>query len=73
MNRRVLEEREKVLEVEYPSILTSVSNLASVLQCRGKYEIAEEMNRRILKGRENVLEVEHSFTLTSVSNLASIF
>jgi tetratricopeptide (TPR) repeat protein len=50
MNRRALEGREKVLGVEHPDTLNSVSNLALVLQNQGKYEAAEEMNRRALEG-----------------------
>ncbi len=53
--------------------LTSVGNLALVLQDQGKYEAAEEMNRRALEGREKVLGVEHPDTLTSVYNLAYLF
>jgi hypothetical protein len=70
MNRRVLEGRKKILGMEYPSILTSVSNLALMLRYQGKYEAAEEMNRRALEGREKILGVEHSDTLISVSILA---
>ena len=67
-----------------PSTLTSMSNLATVLSCQGKYEQAEEMHRQALGlretvlskeqpvGGEKVLSVEHPFTLTSVSNLASV-
>jgi hypothetical protein len=50
MNRRALKGFEKLLENEHPSTLTSVSNLALVLQNQGKYEAAEEMNRRALEG-----------------------
>jgi hypothetical protein len=42
MNRRALAGYEKVLGVEHPSTLTSVSSLASVLQYYGKYHAAEE-------------------------------
>jgi hypothetical protein len=66
-----LERSEKVLEVEHLSTLTTVSNLASLLQDQGKYEEAEAMNRRVLEGREKVLGKEHLDTPTSVSNLTS--
>ena len=45
MNRRALEGYEKVLGKEHPATLTSVNNLAGVLQDQGKYEEAEKMNR----------------------------
>ncbi|KAH7124607.1 hypothetical protein EDB81DRAFT_730860, partial [Dactylonectria macrodidyma] len=72
MNRRALDAREKVLSREHPSTLTSVNNLAIVLQCQGKYEEAEQMNRRALDAREKVLGREHPSTLASVSNLAGV-
>ncbi|KAH7116615.1 P-loop containing nucleoside triphosphate hydrolase protein [Dactylonectria estremocensis] len=72
MNRRALDAREKVLGREHPSTLTSVNNLASVLQDQGKYEEAEQMNRRALDAKEKVLGREHPSTLASVSNLASV-
>ncbi|OCK74142.1 TPR-like protein [Lepidopterella palustris CBS 459.81] len=72
MGRRALEAREKMLGKEHPDTLTSISNLASVLQNQGKYKAAEEMNRRALEGRDNALGKEHPDTLTSVSNLALV-
>ncbi|KAK5676701.1 hypothetical protein LTR17_027732, partial [Elasticomyces elasticus] len=72
MNRRALEGYEKVLGKEHPDTLTSVSNLALVLQYQGQYEAAEAMNRRALEGREKVLGKEHPDTLTSVGNLALV-
>ncbi|KAL8634563.1 MAG: hypothetical protein Q9228_007842, partial [Teloschistes exilis] len=72
MNRRALDGREKMLGIEHPHTLTSVSNLASVLQDQGKYDEAEQMNQRALDGREKVLGKEHPDTLTSVSNLALV-
>ncbi|KAL6406226.1 Kinesin light chain [Ilyonectria robusta] len=72
MNRRALNAREKVFGREHPSTLTSISNLALVLQHQGKYEEAEQMNRRDLDGCEKVLGREHPDTLTSVNNLAGV-
>jgi len=70
MNRRALEGREKALGKEHSDTLTSVNNLALVLQYRGKYEAAEEMNWRALEGYEKGLGKEHPDTLTSVDCLA---
>ncbi|WAO96035.1 NACHT domain-containing protein [Fusarium falciforme] len=72
MNRRALEVREKVLGREHPDTLTSVSDLALVLQDQGKYEEAEQMNRRALEAREKVLGREHPDTLTSISNIGLV-
>jgi tetratricopeptide (TPR) repeat protein len=70
MYRRALEGYEKVLGLEHPLTLASVSNLAWVLQDQRKYEAAEEMYRRALKEYEKVLGLEHPSTLTCISNLA---
>ena len=70
MDRRALDGREKVLGNEHPDTLTSINNLASVLQDQGKYDEAEQMNRRALDGREKALGKEHPSTLTSVYCLA---
>ena len=72
MDRGAFEARKAVLGEEHPDTLTSLNNLALVLQDQGKYEQAEDMNRQALEGREKALGKEHPFTLTSLSNLASV-
>jgi tetratricopeptide (TPR) repeat protein len=62
--------RKKVLGIEHLDTLTSMSNLALVLDRQGKYEEAESINRQTLARREKVLGTEHPDTLTSMSNLA---
>lgn len=70
MNRRALHEGEKVLGLEHPKTLTSLSDLAIVFVSQGKYKTAEEMERRALNGREKALGPNHLDTITSVHNLA---
>ena len=70
MDRAGLKERESLLGLEHGDTLSSVSNLALVLQSQGKYKAAEAMNRRALEGREKALGKDHPNTLTSVYNLA---
>jgi hypothetical protein len=72
MDGSALEVREKVLGPEHPHTLTSMGNLADVLNRQGKYEEAEAMNRQTLVRREKVLRPEHPHTLTSMSNLADV-
>ena len=62
----------KILRVEHPDVLTSMNNLARVLDNQGKYEEAEEMHRQALALRETVLGKEHPDTLTSMNNLALV-
>jgi tetratricopeptide (TPR) repeat protein len=57
--------------VGHANTLTSMSNLALVLQDQGKYGEAEEMNRQALTGREKKLGVDHPNTLI-VSNLGLV-
>jgi tetratricopeptide (TPR) repeat protein len=71
-HRKALSLRKDVLGPEHPDTLTSMSNLALVLDRQGKYEEAEAMNRQTLAGYEKVLGPEHPHTLTSMSNLASV-
>lgn len=71
MGRRALDGWEKALGKEHPITLTSVDDVASVLQYQGKYEAAE-MHRRALDGGERVLGKEHPATLLSVNDLALI-
>ena len=66
MQRRALKLREKVLSPEHPDTLTSMSNLARVLDSQGKYEVAEKMQRRALELREKVLGPEHPDSLARV-------
>ena len=60
LNRQALEGREKELGVQHPDTLTSVSNLADVLQDQRKYDEAEKLkSRRALEGREKELGAHH--------------
>ena len=56
-NTRVfhLQGMRKFLGVEHPDTLTSMNNLALVLNDQGKYEEAEEMHRQALALYETVL------------------
>jgi hypothetical protein len=65
MHRRALGGYKKVLGLEHPYTLTSVSNLGSVLESQGKYEEAEAVHRE-------VLGPEHPRTLSSISNLGLV-
>ncbi|KAK4220475.1 kinesin light chain 1, partial [Podospora fimiseda] len=72
MHRQVLQLYEKVLGKEHPHTLTSMNNLALVLDKLGKYEEAEKMHRQVLQLREKVLGKEHPHTLASMNNLALV-
>jgi hypothetical protein len=64
--------RKEALGHEHPDTLTSMSNLAGVLDSQGKYGEAEAMNRQTLARREKVLGPEHPDTLTSIYCLAHL-
>ena len=64
--------QKKVLGVEHPSTLTSMNNLALVLDRQGKYSEAETMHRQTLAMREKVFGAELPDTLTSMNNLALV-
>src|SRR2546421_345184 len=58
--RKALAVRERTLG-QHNRTLTSVSNLALVLQDQGKYDEAEKMNQLALKGREGAEEAAPSY------------
>ena len=72
MIRKALDEEEKVLGLEHPETLNSVSDLVSVVRSQGNYELAEEMGRRALEGREKALGPDHNDTMFSVGKLAFV-
>ncbi|KAK2005502.1 TPR-like protein [Colletotrichum eremochloae] len=72
MHRQTLELKEKVLGPENPDTLSSMNNLALVLDSQGKYEEAEQMHRQTLELREKVLGPENPDTLASMNNLALV-
>ncbi|KAK0752902.1 Tetratricopeptide repeat-domain-containing protein, partial [Schizothecium vesticola] len=49
IHRQALQLKEKVLGKEDPDTITSMSNLALVLDNQGKYEEAEQIDRQALQ------------------------
>lgn len=72
MYRRAHKGQERELGPDHPNTLTSVNNLANVLESQGRYKEAEELYRRASEGRESVLGPDHPDTICSVSSLADI-
>ncbi|RYP11797.1 hypothetical protein DL767_010722 [Monosporascus sp. MG133] len=70
MHRQELQLSQAVLGREHPDTLTSMNNLALVLNSQGKYDEAEQMHRQALALREAVLGRKHPSTLTNMNNLA---
>ena len=54
------------------STLSSMNNLAIVLQEQGKWREAEEMHREVVEIRHRVLGEEHQDTWSSMNGLASV-
>ncbi|SPJ80264.1 uncharacterized protein FTOL_08656 [Fusarium torulosum] len=72
IHRQTLELREKELGKDHPDTLTSINNLANVLDNQGEYEEAEQMHRQTLRLREKVLSKDHPDILASMNNLANV-
>ncbi|KAF2201833.1 kinesin light chain [Delitschia confertaspora ATCC 74209] len=70
MHREMLALREKVSGKEHPFTLTTMNNLAHILNDQGKYAEAEKVHREMLALIEKMLGKEHLFTLTTMNNLA---
>ncbi|KAG4433370.1 hypothetical protein IFR05_011154 [Cadophora sp. M221] len=62
---QVIRIRETTQPETHPDMLTTMSNLAGVLDRQGKYAEAEAMNRQTLEIKEEVLGKTHPSTLTS--------
>jgi hypothetical protein len=61
-----------VLGLKHLDTLTSMNNLAGVLNRQGKYKEAEAMHRQTLAKSEKMLRPKDPFRLTSISNLALV-
>jgi hypothetical protein len=72
MHRQTLELKTKALGTEHPSTLSSMNNLANVLDSQGMYAEAETMHRQTLELMTKSLGAEHPSTLDSMNNLALV-
>jgi tetratricopeptide (TPR) repeat protein len=73
MHRQALQGNIKMLGTEHPYTLSSMNDLARVLERQGKYDEAETMYRQVLQRSNRVLGTEHPDTLTSMKDLALVF
>ena len=60
-----MEAGERTLGKEHPNTLTSLNNLAGLLNAKGDYAGAEPLYRRVLEARERTQGKEHPDTLIS--------
>ena len=68
----VLEARRATLGPKHPNTLTSMNNLALLLQAQGKLDEAKPLYVETLEARGATLGPKHPSTLTSMSNLAAL-
>jgi hypothetical protein len=54
--------RKRVLGQEHPQTLTSMNNLAGLLESQGKYKVAKPIYEETLQLRKKVLGQEHPQT-----------
>ncbi len=66
----VLELRKKVLGLEHPETLTSISNLATAVAQQGRMAESTKLLRQVVELRRKVLGPDHPGTVESISNLA---
>ncbi|EPE02605.1 kinesin light chain [Ophiostoma piceae UAMH 11346] len=64
---------KKILGVDHPDTLTSMSNLASTYWNQGRWEEAEKLEAQVMETSKKILGVDHPDTLTSIQNLASTY
>lgn len=72
MHRQELVTCEKILKKKYLNTLTSMNNLALILNKQGKYEAAETIHRQTLAIYKKILEKKHPNTLTSIYCLTNL-
>ncbi len=70
--RHALVASERALGADHPDALTSINNLAGLLNEKGDYAGAQPLFERALKASERLLGAEHIQTLGSVNNLAEL-
>ena len=68
--RRECEITRRILRVEHPSTLKTMSNLALTLQHQGDLDGARKIQEQVLEITRRLLREEHPLTLASMSNLA---
>ncbi|KAL8911915.1 MAG: hypothetical protein Q9171_002999 [Xanthocarpia ochracea] len=67
--REVVRVRQQLRGVDHPETLTSMDNLACILESTNREE-AEELYRQVIESRKKVLHEGHPDTLISMQNLA---
>ena len=67
-----MENGERELGAEHPSVLSAQQNLAQVLSDRGELAEATGMLRAVLEVDERVMGPNHTSTLTTLNTLASV-
>jgi hypothetical protein len=70
---QVMETKKRVLGVEHPDTVVSISNLAWTYRNRGRWKEAEELLVQVVEMRKMELGVEHPNTLTSMDKLTLTF
>jgi tetratricopeptide (TPR) repeat protein len=66
-------ERQRILGLDDPNTLNSLSLLASTYRNQGRWKEAEELDVQVMETSKRVLGAEHPSTLTSMANLAHTF
>lgn len=70
--REVVELDTQLLGARHPNTLSSLNNLATVLQNLGKYEEAESIYRQTFELKTELFGLKHPHTLNSMNNLALV-
>ena len=71
ITQRLVARNQKVLGLEHPDTLTSMSHLAWIIHLQGRWKEAEGLNMQVMETRKRVLGIEHPSTLTTMCYLAS--
>jgi eukaryotic-like serine/threonine-protein kinase len=70
LSHRVIAVRQRLMGAEDQRTMTSISNLANLLEKEGKFSEAEKLCRQVLNSQQRLLGPQHPDTLNSMNILA---
>ena len=70
--QEVLDKQKQIFGTDNPDTLTTINNLALVLDSQGKYEEALKLYHEVLDKQKQILGTDHPDTLTTMNNIAFV-
>ncbi|KAH8746822.1 P-loop containing nucleoside triphosphate hydrolase protein [Hyaloscypha sp. PMI_1271] len=71
VQRKVLDDRQRILGEEHPDTISAMNDLANALGNQGQLDEAAKMHEEVLEKRRRILGKEHPSTISAMNNLAN--